>query len=234
MDELFRERHSIRRFKRTKIDRALLEEIAQYGVFAPTHAFHLRTIIVDDESLIHVVDQAIVANCRRIHQLAYRSRLASLLAEWLGYAEEMDRARPKIEAALQEGHAFHSMPTALIFIVGDKKVPLSDVSAQYALANMMYYAQVKGIGTCLWANGPLFIDKHREARHRLGIESNERIFGAMYLGYPAALATKWQGKRWPSNGMVFESIFQQFRCEEYNVAGHLSALQHLISFCCIQ
>ncbi len=196
LDELFRERRSIRRFKRTKIDRTLLEEIAQYGVFAPTHAFHLRTIIVDDESLIQFMDQAIVTNCRRIHQLAYRNQLASLLADWFGYAEEMARAKPKIEATLQEGHAFHSMPTALIFIVGDKKVPLSDVSAQYALANMMYYAQVKGIGTCLWANGPLFIDKHRQARGRLGIESNERIFGAMYMGYPAvSFSNKVIGKR---------------------------------------
>jgi nitroreductase len=203
LDELFRERRSIRRFKAKKIERALLEEIAQYGIFAPTHAFQLRTIIVDDESLIEILDRAIVANCEWIHHLAYRYRIVSVLAGWLGYTEEMNRARPKIEAAIQEGHAFHSMPTALIFIVGDKKVPLSDVSAQYALANMMYYAQVKGIGTCLWANGPLFIDKHRQARRRLGIESNERIFGAMYMGYPAIrfrnkvagkkMAIQWNG-----------------------------------------
>jgi nitroreductase/NAD-dependent dihydropyrimidine dehydrogenase PreA subunit len=203
LDELFRERRSIRRFKEKKIERALLEEIAQYGIFAPTHAFHLRTIIVDDESLIEILDQAIVANCEQIHRLAYRYRMVSVLAGWLGYTEEMNRARPKIEAAIQEGHAFRSMPTALIFIVGDKKVPLSDVSAQYALANMMYYAQAKGVGTCLWANGPLFIDKNRQARRRLGVESNERIFGAMYMGYPAVrfsnkvagkeMAIQWNG-----------------------------------------
>jgi nitroreductase/NAD-dependent dihydropyrimidine dehydrogenase PreA subunit len=203
LDELFRERRSIRRFKKTKIDRALLEEIAQYGAFAPTHAFHLRSIIVDDESLIQLLDQAILMNCQRIHQLAYRFRIASLVADWFGYAEEMARAKPKIEAAIQQGHAFHSMPTALIFIVGNKKVPLSDVSAQYALANMMYYAQVKGVGICLWANGPLFIDKHREARRHLGIAPGERIFGAMYMGYPVirfsnkvsgkTMAIQWNG-----------------------------------------
>jgi nitroreductase/NAD-dependent dihydropyrimidine dehydrogenase PreA subunit len=196
LDELFKERRSIRRFKRQKVDRCLLEEIARYGSYAPTHAFNLRAIIVDDETLIATLDQAIVANCRWIYRLAYRLKILGLLASWLGYAGEMIKARPKIEATIQQGHAFHSMPTAFILIVGDKNVPLSEASAQYALANMMYYAQVKGVGTCLWANGPIFIDKHRQARRQLGIKPGERIFGAMYMGYPAArFSNKVAGKK---------------------------------------
>ncbi|MGB8214406.1 MAG: nitroreductase family protein [Anaerolineales bacterium] len=195
LDELFKERRSIRRFKRKKIERGLLEEIARYGIYAPTHAFHLRVVIVDDEALIASLDQAIVENCRLIHRLAYRVHFISVLAGWLGFGEEMSRARPKLEAAIRMGHAFHSLPTAFIFIVGDKKVPLSEASAQYALANMMYYAQVKGVGTCLWANGPLFIDKNKKARHQLGLPPNERIFGAMYMGYPAVrFSNKVAGK----------------------------------------
>jgi nitroreductase/NAD-dependent dihydropyrimidine dehydrogenase PreA subunit len=195
LDELFKERRSIRRFKRKKIERALLEEIGQYGGYAPTHAFSLRVIIVDDEALIATLDQAIVANCRWIYRLAYQFKIIGILASLLGYADEIIRARPKIEAVLQTGHAFHSMPTAFILIVGDRKVPLSEASAQYALANMMYYAQVKGVGTCLWANGPLFIDKRQAVRRQLGIKPNERIFGAMYLGYPGArFSNKVRGK----------------------------------------
>jgi len=186
LDELFRERRSIRRFKRDKIDRALLEEIVQYGAFAPTHAFNLRAIIVDDEILISTLDQAIVASCRWIYRLAYQLKVGEILAGWFGYADEMNKAKPKIVTTLHLGHAFHSMPTAFIFIICEKKVPLSEASAQYALANMMYYAQVKGVGTCLWANGPIFIDKNRPARRPLGIKPTERIFGAMYLGYPSA------------------------------------------------
>jgi nitroreductase/NAD-dependent dihydropyrimidine dehydrogenase PreA subunit len=196
LDELFRERRSIRRFKRSKIDRTLLEEIAGYGAFAPTHAFHLRAILVDDEALIDNLDQAIVKNCKWIYNLAYRMKLAGTLASWFGYAEEMSRARPKIEGTIETGHAFHSLPTAFIFIVGNKKVPLSEASAQYALANMMFYAQVKGVGSCLWANGPLFIDKNRTTRRQLGILPDERIFGAMYMGYPAVrFSNKVEGKR---------------------------------------
>jgi nitroreductase len=196
--ELFRERRSIRRFKREKIDRALLEEIVCYGGYAPTHAFSLSAIIVDDDALIAVLDQTIVNTCRWIYRLGYQNPLAPLLASAFGFSDEMAKARPKIEATLAMGHAFHSMPTALVLIVGDKRVPLSVDSAQYALANMMYYAQVKGVGTCLWANGPMFVDKNRKARQALGLASHERIFGAMYMGLPAVrFSNKVDGKGMP-------------------------------------
>jgi hypothetical protein len=121
--------------------------------------------------------------------------VGGLLAGLFGYAEEMDKAKPKIDATLKLGYTFHSMPTACIFVVGKKKVPLSTDSARYALATMMYSAQVKEVGTCLWANGLLFIHKHRLARRQLGILPTERIFGAMYMGYPAVcLSNKVGGK----------------------------------------
>ena len=186
LDELFKERRSIRRLKRKKIDRVVLYEIASYGIYAPTHTFDLRVIIVDDESLIASLDQAIGKNCRLIYNLAYRFKLAGILVTWFGFGEEMYRAKPKLEGAMRMDHAFYSMPTALILIAGNKKVPLSSDSAQYALANMMYYTQVSGVGTCLWGNGPFFIDKNKLARQQLGSNPGERIYDAMYMGYPAA------------------------------------------------
>jgi nitroreductase len=115
-----------------------------------------------------------------------------------GMAEEFNRARPKIEGVLREGRAFHSRPTAILFVIGDKRTPLSEASAQYAIANMMFYAQVKGVGTCAWANGPMFIDKNRAVRRQLGLGRHERIFGALNMGYPAIrFSNKVGGKELP-------------------------------------
>jgi hypothetical protein len=83
-------------------------------------------------------------------------------------------------------------------VVGNKKVPLSGASAQYALANMMFYAQAKWVGACLWANGPLFTDKHRPPCRKLELGKNARIFGALYMGYPAIkFSNKVLGKSFP-------------------------------------
>ena len=83
-----------------------LGEIASYGIYAPTHAFHLRVVIVDDESLITSLDQAIVENCRLIYNLAYRLKVAGVLAGWFGFREEMTRARPKAGGRNPDGSCF--------------------------------------------------------------------------------------------------------------------------------
>ena len=198
LDELFKERRSVRAFKKERIDRQLLEEIAGYGIYAPTHNFSLRLIIVDDEATIAFLDQTLFTVISQIYRFGYKNKIIDRLVSLFGYAEEYHRAKPKIEQAMTQGQVFSSRPAAFVFIVGDKKVPLSEASAQYSLANMMYYAQVKGIGSCLWGNAPVFIDKSKAGRSRLGIQKHERIYGALMMGYPAIkFSNKVMGKSLP-------------------------------------
>jgi NAD-dependent dihydropyrimidine dehydrogenase PreA subunit/nitroreductase len=194
LDELFKERRTMRSFKRDKIERALVEEIAGYGIDAPTNNYHLRAILVDDEQLIEALDGVVLQFARRIYRLLYRTRLAYSLIRRIAPASEMHLARPKLEAVLARGYAFHQ-PPAIVFIVGDKRVALSRESAQYALANIMYYAQAKGLGSCLWGNAQLVLDRNRAARRWLGLAKDERIFGALALGHAAVrFANKVAGK----------------------------------------
>ncbi|MFQ5855559.1 MAG: nitroreductase family protein [Anaerolineae bacterium] len=84
---------------------------------------------------------------------------------------------------------------AIVFIVGDKRIPLSVESAQYALSNMIFYAQAKGIGSCPWGPGQLFYDRSKPVRKRLGLQKREHILGTLLLGYPAVrFANKVEGK----------------------------------------
>ncbi len=196
--ELFKERRSIRVFKETRIERALLEEIAATGVYAPTHNHVFKAIIVDDPTLIAQLSDSLLSINRRLYRLTYQNRLVADLANLLGYGDEFRKARPKIESVLSRGAAFSSNPAAFIIVVGNKKIPLAEASAQYALANMMYFAQIKGVGACLWGNAPIFLDKDKLTRQRLGLEKHERIYGALYMGYSAIkFSNKVTGKTLP-------------------------------------
>ncbi len=198
IDELFRERRSIRFFKKDKIERELLEEIVKYGIYAPTENFHLRTIIVDDEAILAELEQVLMKITLRINRFVFQPRFISLLAKIIGLSHTFRRSQAKVEDALKRGHAFSSVPAAMVFIVGEKRIPLSDASAQYALANMIYYAQVKGVGSCLCGNGPLFFDRNKIVRKRLKLPKQEHILGALFLGYPAIkFANKVNGKVMP-------------------------------------
>jgi nitroreductase len=183
LDELFRERRSMRFFKKDKIDRVLLEEIVGRAIYAPTENFHLRAIVADDAVIIAELEEALMAITRTLYK--YLSpRFLVLLARPLGFAHTYLRTMAKLEATVERGHVFSSPPAAYVFIVGDKRIPLSDASAQYALANVMYYAQARGLGCGLCGNGQLFFDKNRTVRKRLGLHKRENILGTLMIGYP--------------------------------------------------
>ncbi|MBN1978177.1 MAG: nitroreductase family protein [Anaerolineae bacterium] len=197
LDELFKQRRSIRLYKKDRIDRALLEEIVNYGIYAPTHNYSFRVIVVDKEEGIQTLDRILMRFISPLYNIAYRPKIVGTLAKLIGFSEEYLLNKPKVENAVKRGSAFRH-PAAIVFIVGDKRIALSVDSAQYYLANMTFYAQVKGIASCLWGNGPIFMDKSRAARRLLGLQKHDRIFGSLLLGYPAVrFKNKVEGRTMP-------------------------------------
>jgi NAD-dependent dihydropyrimidine dehydrogenase PreA subunit/nitroreductase len=196
MDELFKERRTIRFFKKERLGRALLEEIVGYGIYAPTNNYGLRAIVVDDEALMVVLERILLQFVRRTYALFFRSRVVFNLIRRITPAMS-PKDKVKMERALERGEDF-ALPAAMVCIVGDKRVALSGPSAQYALYNMILYSQAKGIGARLKGPGEIFFDRSRAARKRLGLGRHEHILGMLELGYPAVkFANKVQGKALP-------------------------------------
>jgi nitroreductase len=198
LEELYQERRSTRFFTPEKIARAQLEEIVKYGAYASTENFHLRAIIVDDEAILSELEKELLKITLRINRFVFHPGIISRLAKVIGLSHSYLRSKAKIENAVQRGHAFSSIPAAMIFVIGEKRIPLSDASAQYALANMIYYAQSQGIASCLCGNGQLFFDKNNKIRKRLRLHSREHILASLFLGYPAIqFSNRVNGKAMP-------------------------------------
>jgi len=199
--ELFKERRTIRFFKEDKIDRTLLEEIVGYGIYAPTNNYSLRAIVVDDEEIIEALDRILLQFVSRIYKVVFKPKIVFNLIRRITPALD-PKDKVKMESALERGYAFHR-PPAIVFIVGDKRIALSEASTQYALYNMILYAQAKGIGSCLWGAAEILLDRNKAARKRLGLGKHEHILGALGLGYPAVkfvnkvggktLSIQWNG-----------------------------------------
>jgi len=114
------------------------------------------------------------------------------------WESEFLKARPKIEHAIRRKSGLKSKPAAVILIIGDKRIPLSLESAQYALYNMDLYAQSKGIACRNLVGNQGVINRSREFRKKIGLNNHEKIFGTITLGYPATkFRNKVTGKRLP-------------------------------------
>ena len=187
MDELFKERRTIRDFKKEKIERKLLTEIVEYGIYAPTHNFNMRAIIVDDDQIMEHVENEIYNFNVRLYKYFYKSKIIEKFIKIiLPYHEyEYLKAKPKLEQSLASGRAFKTRPAALVLVIGDKRIPLSLESAQYALYNMDLYARTKGIGCRNLVGNQMILNRSKLIRNLLTLKKYEKIFATMGLGFPA-------------------------------------------------
>jgi formate hydrogenlyase subunit 6/NADH:ubiquinone oxidoreductase subunit I len=197
LKELLKERRTTRYFKKGRIDRALLEEIIQMGIYAPTNNYNLRAIVVDDPATLQEFDAIILRYVSLVYNLFYKPQV---LFKVLNAITPLVTAKQKVklETGLRRGSAFESMPAATIFIVGDARILESETSAQYALYNMILCAQVKDIGSRISAAGVLTLDRNRAVRRYLKLQRHEHILANLDLGYPAVrFRNKVEGKRMP-------------------------------------
>jgi nitroreductase len=204
--ELFKQRRTIRRFRPRAIDRSLVEEIVGFGIYAPTNNYALRAVVVDDPAVMESLDAVIMRFVRGVYTLFYRSELVFRLVGALTPAVDA-KGRVKMARVLTEGRVSETLPAAVVFVVGDRRILLSEASAQYALYNMILYAQTRGIGSRINAAGPITLDRSRAARRRLGLESREHVLATVELGYPAVrFRNRVEGKTMPIawNGRRFD------------------------------
>ena len=198
VDELLKERRTIRDFKSIKINKDLLEEIVNYAIYSPTHSFDFRALILDNENIINQIDKIIFKSSQRIYRFLYRPRFFHKIVRVITPDREYEylKAKPKLEAALERGRNFKTIPPVIIMIVADKRIPLSVESAQYALYSINLYASTKGLGCRNLVGNQMFLNRAKSIKRTLGLKKNEKIVGTMAMGYPAIRFTnKVNGKR---------------------------------------
>jgi nitroreductase/NAD-dependent dihydropyrimidine dehydrogenase PreA subunit len=195
VEELLKQRRTTRFFKDRKIDREVIEEIVNFGIYAPTNNYSLRAVLVDDPETIKALDAIIMKFVRLLYTACYQfGPIYHFLKAVTPKISEKHRV--KLEKGLQKGHSYDSLSTTMIFIVGDRRIPLSEASAQYALYNMILYAQTKKIGNRIKAAGSMTLDRSRKARKLLGLREHEHILGTLELGYPRIkFSNKVEGKK---------------------------------------
>jgi nitroreductase len=196
LDELFKQRRTVRHFKEDKVERALLEKVAACGIYAPTNHYALRALLIDDERVLDELQEIGVRVLSRLYNALYRPRLVfGLLSRLTSAMQEKDKV--KLEACLKERRPFTVAPAA-IFVVGDGRIAHAEASAHYALYNMILYAQARGLGSCISGGAKLLLNPNQAARRRLGLGRHERILAVLYLGHPAVhFRNKVRGKRMP-------------------------------------
>lgn len=165
-------RRSTRKFRSAPIEQEKLDKVLEAGRHAPSGG-----------------------NCQTCHFVVVRNKdvldkLAGL-AQSAFAAMEIEEGMYKsivnsIRLSQKGGYVFHYDPPCLIIVANRKDYGNNIADCSCALENMMIAANELDLGSC-WINQLKWLNEDAELlryERSLGLEENERIYGALAIGYP--------------------------------------------------
>ncbi len=169
--EAIRTRRSTRRFSDKRIEQEKLETIIEAGRYAPSGG---------NSQTCHFI---VVRNKEVLAKLAELAQSAFAKME---IAEGMYKSIANSIRASQKGnYVFHYDPDTLIIVANQKDYSNNIADCSCALENMMLAANELDLGS-VWINQLKWLNEDEtllEYERTFGLEENERIYGALAVGY---------------------------------------------------
>lgn len=164
-------RRSTRRFSDKRIEQENLETIIEAGRYAPSGG---------NSQTCHFI---VVRNKEVLAKLA---ELAQTAFAKMKITEGMYKSiANSIRASKKGNYVFHYDPDTLIIVANQKDYGNNIADCACALENMMIAANELDLGS-VWINQLKWLNEDEtllEYERTLGLEDNERIYGALAVGY---------------------------------------------------
>ena len=172
MFELIKSRRSTRRYKSEDVSDEQLKQIVEAGRFAPSGG-----------------------NCQSTHFIVVKNKeilteLANLTQQEFAKMEVIPGLYKSIvnsiNASKKGNYIFHYNAPVLIITANQKDYGNNIADCACALENMMLMANALDLGSC-WINQLKWLNENPvilEYMKRLGMDKDERVYGALAVGYP--------------------------------------------------
>ena len=164
-------RRSTRRFKSYPIEQEKLETIIEAGRYAPSGG-NSQTC-----HFIVIRNKEVLANFAELAQSAFAK---------MEITDGMYKSIANSIRASQNGnYVFHYDPDTLIIVANQKDYGNNIADCACALENMMIAANELDLGS-VWINQLKWLNEDEtllEYERTLGLEENERVYGALAVGY---------------------------------------------------
>ena len=169
--EAIKTRRSTRRFSDRRIEDGDLDMIVSAGRYAPSGG---------NSQSCHFI----VTRSKKV--LAKLAELAQAAFAEMEVTENMYRSLANsVKASKKGGYVFHYDPDVLIIVANQQDYGNNIADTACALENMMLAANELGLGS-VWINQLRWLNEDKtllEYERTLGLEENERIYGALAVGY---------------------------------------------------
>jgi nitroreductase len=167
LDELLKNRRSIRKFKNTCVHPELINTIIHDSTLAPSSGNEQpwQFIVVSNRSCLKEISQ----DCKK----ALLQRMAEKPHDYA--------SKYKALLAKKEYNIFYNAPV-LVLIVGSNKLKNTEINCTLAASYLMFSAVAHGLGTC-WISFARFI-QNEKIKEKLGLNGEHLIVAPIIIGYP--------------------------------------------------
>ncbi len=165
-------RRSTRRYKEKEIDRSLLDRIIEAGRYAPSGGNN------QTNHFFVITDQTVLKQLAEIAQNTF-----SAMEVYEGMYPSL---RTSVTLSKKGNYVFHYNAPCLIVLANRKEYGNNIADVACALENMMILANEFDLGSC-WINQLKWLNENEEILNlfkEFGLKDDERIYGALALGYP--------------------------------------------------
>ena len=171
MLEFIKSRRSTRKFKDKAVPEELLTQVIEAGRYAPSGGNSQSThfIVVENKDVLSELAELAKQEFAKmeIEENTYKSLVHSIMASKKG------------------DYVFHYNPAVLIITANKKDYGNNMVDCACALENMMLMANALDLGS-VWINQLRWLNENSvilEKMKELGMADDERVYGALALGY---------------------------------------------------
>lgn len=169
--EMIKSRRSTRKFQKREVEREKIDLILEAGRYAPSGG-----------------------NCQTTHFLVIENKevldtLTKMVQEAFAKMEETPGMYKSIVNSIRlskrGNYVFHYQPAVLIVTANQKEYGNNIADCSCALENMMLEANALELGSC-WINQLKWLNEETEIvayLQSLGMKADERVYGALAIGY---------------------------------------------------
>lgn len=171
--ELIKTRRSTRKFQERAVEKELLETIVEAGRYAPSGGNSQTT------HFFVITDKAVLTELAALVKNEF-----SKMEETPGMYRSMVNS---IRASKGESYIFHYNAPVLIVTANKKDYGNNIADCACALENMMLMANALDLGSC-WINQLKWLNESDAVNavfRKFGMAGDERIYGAVSIGYAA-------------------------------------------------
>jgi nitroreductase/NAD-dependent dihydropyrimidine dehydrogenase PreA subunit len=184
LEDFLSRRRSIKKFKNERISDEIINRIVNSASYAPNQNKNLGILVINDFSIFDFIDKEGLKFLSAINKILFSFKFITKLISFFISSKQVISIKTKINYDLFiRKHIMKENTQVLIITYGNPKIPVTESSAPFLLANMIIMSEALGVGSTLMDSLKMTIHQNKKVRHLLNIPEGFKVFGVLAIGY---------------------------------------------------